>query len=53
VAEMIGTEDLPPSNRASVPGGIAAEIPEIAGAGEIEVTDKSFLHAHTLSEVLR
>jgi hypothetical protein len=33
--------------------GITAEIPEIAGAGEIEMADEGFLHGDTLSEVLR
>ena len=53
MAEMIGTEDLPPAHRASVLAGIAAEVPEIVGPGEIEMTDKKFLHGNTLSEVLR
>ena len=40
VAEMVGTEDLPPADSAAVAGGIAAEVAEIAGAGEIEVTGR-------------
>ena len=42
MAEMVGAEDLPPAHDAAVPGGIAAEVAEIAGAGEIEVTDRGF-----------
>ena len=37
MAEMVGAEDLPPAHDAAVPGRIAAEVAEIAGAGEIEV----------------
>ena len=36
---MIGAEDLPPAHGAAVPAAIAAKVSEIAGAGEIEVTD--------------
>ena len=38
VAEMVGAENLPPADGAAVAGGIAAEVAEIAGAGEVEVT---------------
>src|SRR5579871_6453299 len=38
VAEMIGAEDLAPTHRAAILCGIAADVTEIAGAGEIEVT---------------
>ena len=36
---MVGPEDLPPAHDAAIPGMIAAKVAEIAGAGEIEVTD--------------
>ena len=37
MAEMVGAEDLPPAHGPAVTRGIAAEIAEIAGAGEIEM----------------
>ena len=37
MAEMIGAEQLPPARVPAVLAGIAAEVAEIAGAGEIEV----------------
>ena len=40
MAEMVGAEDLPPAHGAAIPGRIAAEIAEIAGAGEIEMTGR-------------
>ena len=40
MAEMIGAEDLPPADLASVAGGIAAEIAKIAGALKIEMTGR-------------
>ena len=40
VAEMVGAEDLPPAHHAAIAAGIAAEIAEIAGAGEIEMTGR-------------
>ena len=42
VSEMIGAEQLAPTHRAAVAGGIAAEIAEIAGAGEIEMAGRGF-----------
>ena len=35
VAEMVGTEDLPPADGPAIPGGIAPEVAKIAGTGEI------------------
>ena len=40
MAEMIGAEDLPPAHDAAIAGGIAAEIAEIAGAGEVEMAGR-------------
>jgi hypothetical protein len=40
VAEMVGTENLPPADSAAISGGIAAEIAKITGAGKIEVTGR-------------
>jgi hypothetical protein len=40
MAEMVGAEDLPPAHHAAVFSGIAAEIAEIAGAGEVEMTGR-------------
>jgi len=37
MAEMVGAEDLPPAHDATIAGGIAAKVAEIAGAGEVEV----------------
>ena len=37
MAEMVGAEDLPPAHGPAVARGIATEIAEIAGAGEIEM----------------
>jgi hypothetical protein len=37
VAEMVGTENLPPADGTAISGGIAAEIAKIAGAGKIEM----------------
>jgi len=37
MAEMVGTEDLPPAHDPAVTRRIAAEIAEIAGAGELEM----------------
>ena len=37
MAEMVGAEDLPPAHGPAVARRIAAEIAEIAGAGEIEM----------------
>jgi hypothetical protein len=42
VAEMVGAKDPPPAYRAAGSAGIAAEVTEIAGAGEIEVTGRGF-----------
>ena len=42
VAEMVGAEDLPPAHDAAVACGIAAEVAEIAGAGEIEMAGREF-----------
>jgi hypothetical protein len=39
---MVGTENLPPADGAAGSGGIAPEVAEIAGAGEIEVTGGRF-----------
>jgi hypothetical protein len=38
MAEMVRAEDLAPADSAAVAGEVAAEIAEIAGAGEVEVT---------------
>ena len=40
MAEMVGAEDLPPAHDAAVACGIAAEIAEIAGAGEAEMAGR-------------
>ena len=40
MAEMVGAEDLPPAHDAAVACGIAAEIAEIAGAGEVEMAGR-------------
>ena len=40
MAKMVGAEDLPPAHGAAIPGGIAAQVAKIAGAGEIEVTGR-------------
>jgi hypothetical protein len=37
---MVGTEDLPPSDDTAVRSGIAAEIAEVAGAGEVEMAGR-------------
>jgi hypothetical protein len=37
---MVGTEDLPPADNTAACCGIAAEIAEIAGAGEIEMAGR-------------
>ena len=44
MTEMVGTENLPPTHRAAIVTGIAAEITEIAGANEIEMTGGNILH---------
>src|SRR6202789_3378426 len=49
MAEMIGTEDLSPADSAAILAGIAAEIAEIAGAGEIEVAGRGVLHGGSIS----
>jgi hypothetical protein len=38
MAEMVGAEDLPPADGTAIFAGIAAQVAEIAGADEIEVT---------------
>ena len=43
MAEMVGAEDLPPADGAAISGGIATEVAEIAGAGEIEVAGRDIL----------
>src|SRR5665213_432830 len=53
MAEMVGTEYLPPANSAAILAGIAAQIAEIAGAGEIEMTGRRFLHGVRISQALR
>ncbi len=53
VAEMIGAEDLPPADSPAIPGGIAPEVAEIAGAGEIEVTGRCVGHGVSLRHPLR
>jgi len=40
VAEMVGTEDLPPADGAAISGAVASEVAEIAGAGKIEVAGR-------------
>jgi hypothetical protein len=40
MAEMVGAEDLSPADNAAVRGDIAAEVAEIAGAGEVEVAGR-------------
>jgi hypothetical protein len=40
MAQMIGAEDPPPPDGAAILSGIAAEVTEIAGAGEIEMTSR-------------
>src|SRR4051794_31519617 len=50
---MVGTEDLPPANGAAISGGIAPEVAEIAGAGEIEVAGRRIWHGGSLSRALR
>jgi len=37
---MVGAEDLPPADSTAVFAGIAAQVAEIAGAGQIEVTGR-------------
>jgi hypothetical protein len=44
MAEMVGAKDLPPTHRAPVAAAIAAEVAEIAGAGEIEVAGGIIRH---------
>src|SRR5437763_13682908 len=44
MAEMIGAEDLPPADLASVAGGIAAEIAKIAGGLMIEMKGRGSWH---------
>ena len=53
MAEMVGTEDLPPADRPAIPAAIAAQIAEIAGTGEIEMTGGRFLHGVSISHVVR
>jgi len=53
MAEMVGTEDLPPADSAAIFAGIAAQIAEIAGTGEIEVAGGRFLHEVSISHALR
>jgi hypothetical protein len=50
---MVGTEDLPPADSAAIFAGIAAQIAEIAGTGEIEVAGGRFLHEVSISHALR
>jgi hypothetical protein len=40
MAEMVGTEDLPPADGAAISGAVASEVAEIAGAGKIEVAGR-------------
>jgi len=40
----LGAEDLPPAHSPAIPGGIAPEIAEIVGAGEIEVAGRWVWH---------
>src|ERR1700687_5582138 len=53
IAKMVGAEDLPPADPAAIPGGIAPEVAEIAGAGEIEVTGRCVGHGFSLRHPLR
>jgi hypothetical protein len=53
MAEMIGTEYLPPADSAAILAGIAAQIAEIAGTGEIEMAGGRFLHAVSIGHALR
>src|SRR5258705_5138288 len=53
VAEMVGTEDLPPAHSPAIPGGIAPEIAEIVGAGEIEVAGRWVWHGVSLGNPVR
>ena len=53
MAEMVGTEDLPPADSPAIPAAIAAQIAEIAGTGEIEMTGWRFLHGVSISHVVR
>ena len=53
MAEMVGTEYLPPADRSAIPAGIAAQIAEIAGTGEIEMAGGRFLHGVSISHALR
>src|SRR3982074_1633912 len=50
---MVGWEDPPPANVAAISGGIAPEVAEIAGAGEIEVAGRRIWHGVSLSRALR
>src|SRR6185312_3237461 len=47
-AEVVGAEKLPPTNRAPLDGRVAAQIAEIAGAFEIEMTVRDVLHRISL-----
>jgi hypothetical protein len=40
-AEMVGAEDLPPSHGPTIPGGIASQVTEVAGADEVEMAGRS------------
>src|SRR5258708_6476401 len=53
VAEMVGAEKLPPAHRVAVAGRIAAEVSEIAGALEIEVTGREVCHRESLNDPVR
>src|SRR6266702_1908041 len=53
MAKMVGTEDLSPADPAAILGGIAPEVAEIAGTGEIEVAGRCVWHGVSLSYPLR
>src|SRR5581483_9752100 len=53
VPKMVGAKKLPPAQAAPIAGWIAAEIAEIAGAGEIEVTGREVCHWRSLSHLVR
>src|SRR5438552_16215600 len=53
VAKMVGTEDLPPADHPAILAGIAPEVAEIAGAGEVEVAGRCVWHGVSLSHPLR
>ena len=40
VAQVVGSEDLPPADDPTVSGRVTAEIAKIAGAGEVKMTGR-------------